>query len=185
MKYSYHPLPQSYVEILSVRNYFHLVVVGKDPFPTAPTGIPFCKPSWPEQRKRNGSGFFVLKSIGVDIDAALRAYSAPAGLFYSLAAQGIAFLNCSYHFLDANALPKKDHRYVDMALATNEPIIRNAQNVVLCGEAKILNEKISEIGCFQDVVHPDPTNRKFRNKEWIETWSENSLQQRFNLKLWP
>lgn len=181
MKYSYHPLPQSYIDILQTRKHFSLVIVGKDPFPTAPTGVPFCKPSWNEQNKRNGSGIFVLESIGIDVASAMEAYSVPVGLFYSLAIQGVVFLNCSYHFLETDGLPKKDYKYVESALITNEPVIRNADNVILCGESKILSEKIDGIDFFLPVVHPDPRNRK--KDEWAEIWGKDKLTERFNLNL--
>lgn len=183
MKYSHHPLPPNYIDVVARRKRFHLVIVGKDPFPTAPTGIPFCKPSWHEQNKRNGSGVFVLESIGVDVSAAMRAHTEPADLFCSLAAQGIIFLNCSYHFLATRGLPKKDYTYVDMALNVNEPIIRNAENVVLCGQSKILQEKLDTFDRFHKVVHPDPRNR--RRAEWQDFWEKNKLQQHFDLHLRP
>jgi uracil DNA glycosylase len=148
MKYSYHPLPASYLDVLSTNNFFKLVIIGKDPFPTAPTGIPFCKSSWIEHEQANNSGLYVLRSLWIDLNGAKHRYSVPAGLFYYLATQGIVFLNASYHFLNVKTIPQKDYQYIDMALNINEPIIRNAKDVLLCGQAKVIVDKIRALPDF-------------------------------------
>ncbi|MDD5125016.1 hypothetical protein [Methylovulum sp.] len=180
MQYSHHPLPHDYSNIVGKRDNFTLVIVDKDPFPSSPTGIPFCKGSWEEQLKANNSGLYVLKSIGIDVQNAETSYPDPSSLFHDLVSQGIVFLNCSYHFLDTTGLPKKDHTYVDQALPINEPIIRKATNVLLCGEAKILEEKIKNVNFFK-IVHPDIQNRSLRASDWNKWWADNSIKQYFNL----
>lgn len=178
-------MPKSYAEIVGTITNIKLVIVGKDPFPTAPIGIPFCKTSWEEQLKDNNSGLYVLRSIGVNLEYEKTNCIAPSNLFHKLARQGVVFLNCSYHFLDTDGLPKKDHIYVDMALTVNEPIIRKADNVLLCGEAKILEDKIKGVNCFHRSVHPDIRNRNSRQPEWLEWWADKAIKQFFNLSLLP
>ncbi len=181
MKYSHHPLPESYLTIVSTIINVKLVIVGKDPFPTAPTGIPFCKGSWEEQLKDNNSGYHILESLGINLEYAKTNYITPSGLFHKLASKGLVFLNCSYHFLDAKGLPTKDHSYVDKALTVNEPIIRKADNVLLCGESKILEKKIIGINCFHSAVHPDIHNRSIRPIKWNYWWKRNAIKQFFDL----
>lgn len=180
-RYSYHPLPTSYLHIISQTTSLKLVIAGKDPFPTSPTGIPFCKATWEEQLNDNNSGLHVLKSLGIDLENARMHCAAPSGVFHRLAKMGIAFINASYHFLDTTGLPRKDHVYVDKALIINKPIIMKAENVLLCGEAKILEEKIPGVDVFLRVVHPDTRNRGFRLAEWQEWWQENAIKEFFDL----
>lgn len=179
MKYSHYPLPENYLKIANAITRVKLVVVGKDPFPKAPTGIPFCKTSWAEQLKDNNSGYHVLKSVGVNLEYEKTNCNVPSDLFCNLARKGVVFLNCSYHFLDTRRLSQKDYIYVEKALPVNEPIIRKADNVLLCGEAKILEKKIIGVSCFHKVVHPDIQNRKFRKDKWNFWWSENAIKNFF------
>lgn len=183
MKYNHYPLPQSYLSIINELDNLKLVIVGKDPFPKNPTGIPFCKFSWDEQLMDNNSGFHALRSLGINLDYAKSNYINPQKLFHKICSQGIVFLNCSYHFLGANGLPTKDHNYVDKALLVNAPIIRNANNVLLCGEAKILKIKIPDISCFHKAVHPDIRNRGLREEKWHEWWAKDAIMHRFGLNL--
>lgn len=186
-KYSYFPLPQSYIDILTTREEFILTIVGKDPFPTNPVGIPFCKRTWEEQRKKNSSGLYVLKSLGIDLDKAEKIFTTPNGLFYYLALNGIALLNCSYHYLGAK-ISKKHYIYIKNALITNQPIISNSKNVILCGQAKILSEEKTEIGielpnnCI-DVVHSDIRVRTNIQPKWQEWWSDDSLKNKYDLDI--
>lgn len=62
----YHPLPPEYHEILKKKRNFSLIIMGKDPFPTDPIGIPFCKKTWDEQLGVVCSGRYVLESLGMD-----------------------------------------------------------------------------------------------------------------------
>jgi hypothetical protein len=95
-----------------------LAIVGKDPFPTNPVYIPFCKPSWKEQAR--DSGRYVLESLGFEHEFLKKLASAknykvlclrdqfkdPISLFESLLLLGIVFLN--YFFVKINGEVKKD-----------------------------------------------------------------------------
>lgn len=178
-RFGFHSLPACYRILLNLRRGFDLVVVGKDPFPTAPTGIPFCKPSWAEQQKRNGCGIYVLEALGVDIPGAMALHPTPAGLFFSLAVQGVAFLNCSYHFLGSSHIAKRHLAYVRHAFAVNKPIVEKANVVLLCGAAQVLGDLYPRTARWTPVIHPDPRNRM--RAAWENWWSPSRLKQEYDL----
>jgi len=64
---SYHPIPEAYKEILAQKQYLDLTIIGRDPYPTSPAGIPFCKESWVELLRDNCSGYHVLSSLGINL----------------------------------------------------------------------------------------------------------------------
>lgn len=182
MKHRHHPLPDTYHAILLSRCELFLTVVGKDPFPSGSVGIPFCKDTWREQKMDNCSGSHVMASLGIDLDEMSSRLEAPRDLFYALAAKGIAFLNASYHFLEAKGIPKKDYAYVEGALHVNVPLIKKSQTVILCGQARVLTDYV----CRKDMVeyiHPDTTNRATRRPLWDHAWRPNVLKERFRLDL--
>lgn len=90
--FQHFPLPKGYKKIISKVEKVLLAVVGKDPFPQSPVGIPFCKTTWEEMTGYGCSGFYVLKSLGINIDKAKKSFS-PETLFMELASLGIVFLN--------------------------------------------------------------------------------------------
>jgi len=183
MKYSYHPLPETYIEILTSKNDFDLIIVGKDPYPSSPIGIPFCKGTWVELLQYNCSGSHVLASIGVDLVAAKEKYTTPDKLFEALAKEGIGFLNASYHFLDSDKILKKHHCYIEEALILNKPIVEKSKACILCGQAKIINKYISGRAYVFEVIHPDVQTKRLYKKQWNETWLPNILKSTFNLSL--
>ncbi|MBI4791968.1 MAG: hypothetical protein HY789_04375 [Deltaproteobacteria bacterium] len=180
---SYHPLPETYKNRLVKKQYFFLTIVGRDPYPSSPLGIPFCKESWSELLKDNCSGYHVLSSLGVDLVAVKEKYSTPIELFETLATEGIAFLNASYHFLDSKKIPKKYLCYIEMATIVNKPIIEKSKACILCGQAKAIKKFIPEQSDIFEVIHPDVQNRKFNKDAWEEIWLSNTLKNTFGLKL--
>lgn len=182
MKYSHHPLPDTYLSILHSRPESVLTIVGKDPFPTDPVGIPFCKGTWSEQMKDNCSGSHVMASLGIDLVEVSSRLQAPRDLFYSLAVKGVAFLNASYHFLDAKGIPVEDYRYVKEALDANGPLIEKSQAVILCGEARLLAELVDRKDMIE-CIHPDVRNRRFNRPSWESAWLPNVLKETFGLDL--
>ena len=61
-----------------------LAIVGKDPFPSGATHIPFCKASWHEQRQANSSAQYVLASLGYDMAHLEKRYATPITFFEAL-----------------------------------------------------------------------------------------------------
>jgi len=62
----YYPLPAKYIEKM-YEVCPELVIVGKDPYPSAAMGIPFCKPSWTMMANQTISGFHVLNSLALTL----------------------------------------------------------------------------------------------------------------------
>ncbi len=111
-----------------------LVIMGKDPFPSGATGIPFCKEDWDEQTKLTCSGRTVLDSLGIDLECAKENFNSPSLLFEALRKEGILFLNASYRFIGGR-IRKRDPQhqsYLEEALNINIPILSAAQNIILC-----------------------------------------------------
>jgi len=191
MSLSYHPLPSKYISLLTSQKFFRVAVVGKDPFPTSPSGIPFCKPTWGEQLRDNCSGKHVLKSLGVEVEVAADnpLYPTPEELFLHLASQGIAFLNASYHFLGkGRAFPKYLYCCLLEANATNFPIVAKSERTLLLGLAKVVAPFIEEkyphlINHITTVIHPDTHNRAMRPTEWHAWWLPNALKDELQLQI--
>ena len=180
-----YPLPEEYYNILTKLSEIKLIIMGKDPYPDAPTGIPFCKDTWAQMFQNNCSGRYVLSALGYESKKSLeRKYSRPTDFFKYLAEKkGIVFLNISYHYIGGSLL-KKDHEgYINDAWDTNKFIMQKAKSVVVCGIAgrrpwitskwKALTE-IEVIG----VVHPDIRckNSKYKSvqEEWKMRWGAKS-----------
>lgn len=185
---SYHPLPADYRAAIDVQTTILAVFVGKDPFPTAPVGLPFCKDTWAEQLKDNCSGKHLLQSIGVDVQRASQTYSTPKDLFIALARQGILMLNASYHFLGARDFQRVDVPLLEEANTVNLPVIGRAQRVFLLGQAKVLLPYVQRnFPEMKDkvvpLIHPDVQNRKFKRAKWEEIWLPNVLKERLKLQL--
>lgn len=187
---SHHPLPPSYLAHLKQRQHIQATFVGKDPYPTSPIGIPFCKPSWHEQRRGNCSGKYVLSSLGVDVDspAIEKKYRAPEELFLHLAGEGIVFLNASYHYLGKSGFPKYLYGHLVDANKTNVPLIRKSQMTFLLGKASVMVPYLE--GPFPaladslvTVIHPDVRNRGRRPTDWHEAWDVNAIKTRFGLSI--
>ena len=160
-----------------------LAIVGKDLFPDSPTPVPFCKRTWKEQCKPTCSGLYVLESLGVDIDAAMKCYANPDELFAALREGGIVFLNTSYKFLGKEKkIRKKEHlEILRRDYSVNEPFLRRAKYVVLCGEAEKICWLPEAFAKGLPIVHPDKRNQRFES--WREHWAPGALARRFQLCL--
>lgn len=161
-----------------------LALVGKDPFPTSPTQIPFCKSTWKEQLASNCSGRHVLASIGVILSDAESQHQTPAGLFEELREVGIVFLNASYSPIGGTITRSRHLPLLANAYVKNEPILRASKNVIYCGEAwKVRWVAPTESG--ELVVHPDVRNKyNARTKDrWTTYWGEKALFKKLGLTL--
>lgn len=181
----YKALPESYLSVIRERlrdERLCLTVVGKDPFPQAAIGIPFAKPTWEEQLRHNCSGRHVLNALGLDLTALPDQYTDPKALFMRLAAQGVVFLNLSYHFLNGPVRKRRHQLELESAARINSPILDASNAILLCGEAK-KNVWYDGRRCQAECVcHPDIRNRRLGNA-WEDVWGQGCLAERYGLRL--
>jgi len=171
------PLPNDYATILSETVRYGLVIMGKDPFPSDPIGIPFCKETWALQLSDNCSGLHVLQSLGTNLAEVQVLYSRPKDYFLELAIRGIAFLNLSYHFV-GKSIVLRDHRNIlAEAYQLNRPILERAQQAILCGEASKQRWNVPLLPAQYIAIHPDIRNRNNwrRIDTWNSWWQQNAI----------
>lgn len=185
---SHHPLPTEYLSILHAKREFELAIMGKDPFPMDPIGIPFCKPNWELQNDDLCSGHHVLASLGVNMMAVRGAFTVPADYFQYLAnVKGIVFLNLSYHFLDGPCRKGRHRAELIQAATVNNPILSKSRRVILCGEASKYCWYGNKPPHAHKVVHPDVRCRisRFSNvaDQWRAWWSVNAIAHRFKVTI--
>ncbi len=163
-----------------------LAIIGKDPFPSDPTGIPFCKPFWEQQLAWNCSGLYVLRSLGLDLDIIQDAHLTPISLFESLLAEGIVFLNASYTTIEGKITQSRHIPQLRAAYELNKNIIQSAETVIYCGEASKIKwvAPIKRTGSHC-VVHPDVRNknRRITSNRWHKWWDTNALADRLRAAL--
>ena len=162
--------------------------MGKDPFPSDPVGIPFCKPDWDHLNDDLCSGRHVLASLGVDIAAVRSDYIVPADFFQYLAsAKGIAFLNLSYHFLDGTCRTGKHRAALQNAVAVNDAVLSKSRYVVLCGEASKYRWYGNKPSHAYEAVHPDVRCRISRYPnvaaQWRAWWAFGAIANKFGISI--
>lgn len=167
-----------------------LAIVGKDPFPTSATGIPFCKATWEEQLAKNCSGRYVLGSLGVALGEARVDYRTPEELFAALRDVGIVFLNASYKYLGPTPIRRNHMPLLEQAHEVNTPILREANYVMYCGEAKKVRCWLDPVESAEQakfVIHPDVRNRNNprTRDEWKAAWAGGAIGNAFRIILPP
>jgi hypothetical protein len=179
-------LPEDYLNILEGLDEIKLIIMGKDPYPEDPTGIPFCKNTWNAMFQYTCSGRYVLSVLGYKRKKILKGkYGCPAEFFKYLAGKrGIVFLNISYYYI-GGSLRKKEHEgFIEDAMATNMPIMEKAKSIIICGAAGklpwiasrwiALTTRVKVI----NVVHPDVRNSssiyQSVKDEWKKYWGIKS-----------
>lgn len=174
----------SYFEGISP-NGVQLAIVGKDPFPTKPNGIPFCKSSWDEQFADNCSGGHVLLSLGIR-QSVRDCFDNPTECFINLRDHGVVFLNASYRFVGAPLTKKRNMIDLTEAYQRNKEVLTNAEVVLYCGEASKVRwvASIDRQGSYC-IVHPDVRNRAnpLTKCRWQEWWSEGAVCRNIGLTI--
>ena len=183
---SHHPLPEKYLGILLDKQEFVLTIMGKDPFPHDPVGIPFCKPDWERQTDDLSSGYHVLASLGVVFPTVRSTFAEPTDYFHYLASvKGVAFLNLSYHSLGGPCRRVRHGAELLQAASVNDAILSKSRHVVLCGEASKYRWYGSKLSYAHEVVHPDVRCRISRFPkvagQWQSWWSSSAIAQRFGI----
>jgi uracil DNA glycosylase len=178
---------EEYLRIISELEEIKLVIMGKDPYPTNPNGIPFCKPTWNEQLAENSSGNIIFNSLGI-VHINQELYLEPKDFFIELATQGVVFLNLIYEYLEGNKVRKNRHRILLAdAFRINQPYLDITEHIVFCGEANKNRWNDVLYDNAIEAVHPDMRNRNSPvhriSENWLQFWSSNSLIVRFSLSL--
>lgn len=155
---------------LARRAPLRLAIVGKDPFPTAPTGIPFCKETWQEQTSASCSGGVLLQSLGVKIGKADDRRASPKLEFISLLESGVVVLNASYEHV-GRPIRKCDIDVIRRGFEVNRALLDKDIDILLCGEAKKCRwlDEFDQARAI-DVVHPDIRNRHSRHESVSRSW---------------
>lgn len=154
----------------------NLVVLGKDPYPTDPIGIPFMKGTWSEM-DRNSSGFHIFNSIFGGLPSSDK-YESPKDYANYLLSQGIVFLNCSYHYLKKEKLSKIKHKNcLDDAGIINIPILLKSQRIILCGKevSSVMLASSIDNNKFIEAPHPSRLSRTSKKEDWDKIWGHNQL----------
>jgi len=169
---------QDYKRSIMARNGpLQLVILGKDAYPSDPTGIAFCKETWPGQANHSCSGRYVLEALGVDWQAERMRCQTPADLFRKLAAAGVVFFNACYAPPNGKRFSKATHRRaLEEGYGFNREILEAAPLVVRCGEARLMDWVVTAGEAkYWDVVHPDVRNsfNRWTKERWATTWGRS------------
>lgn len=188
----------TYLEKANSMTGFKAAIVGQDPYPHKPSGIPFCKLTFDELfrkevegKSKRCCGQDLLCSLGLSENIVRERFNAPTAVFYYLLEHGIVVLNVSYQLLDAPFV--KDQTTADFrakmfavndgkireAYAYNRPIIEKAEKIFLLGKFKtaLIFEKYYEgLNEMEILVHPSRYNATGKEKEeWKEVWETKYL----------
>ena len=169
---------------------FQFCIMGKDPYPTDATGVPFCKPDWESMIKDNCSGYHVLNSLGVD----LRAYSVeflrtryprPLNLFIHLLGYGVVFTNLSQEFINGVIRKNRHQMQLRDGLQSNMAILEKSDTIILCGEAWKHRWYGQVDESFLNIPHPDIRNRNNPPTStcWKTWWEKGQLADWLELEI--
>lgn len=185
----------AYLEKANSMTSFKAAIVGQDPYPSNPSGIPFCKRTFNElfERTENSRccGQDVLFSLGFREEVVRRRFEKPTDVFYDLLEKGMVVLNISYELLDAPYVKDQtteDFRKkmfavnkdkIDQAHTYNQPILEKAEKIFLLGDfrtAPIFENYYAGLSATEVLIHPSGNNLKGNTKEkWKATWETTYL----------
>lgn len=175
-KYPLFALDNKYLDMCHKMDPLKLVIIGRDPFPSAAENIPFIKSSWAELDMRS-AGHYLFHSLLSTSE--LNACNTPKDAAFFLLANNIVLLNASYNFLEEDKISEYKHsRFVERALEFNFPILERSNNVIMCGDAKqMLDWVISYDSNFISAPHPSLQSRNaIKDKSlWDNFWGSGEL----------
>ena len=111
-----------------------LAIVGKDPYPTNPIGIPFAKQTLCDTFN-SASGKVLFPSLGISTANWENSNKSIWDFYEALLNKGIVFLNVCYRFLN-HKLQKELHKpFLKCADVVNKPILEATKRIIFCGDA--------------------------------------------------
>lgn len=112
----------------------HLAIVGRDPYPSNPIGIPFAKRTL-EETFASTSGKHLFPALGIDTTKWKQSGRDVKKFYSELCRKGIIFLNVSYKFLEHDFVKKRISPYLRCANTYNKYILERCNRILLCGDA--------------------------------------------------
>ena len=157
-----------------------LLIIGQDPYPEGGNGVAFCKSSLYGLYQEGCSGGVVLNSLGYSRKRSFESYKNPEAMFYDLlVSKGICFTNINnqeFKKLSLEQILKSTRETRDF----NIDLVNKSKKIVLLGRGQTSTyfSKLYD-GFKPDVIliHPSLNARQDNEREWDETWTENTLQK--------
>lgn len=191
-----------YLEKVLKAKRISLLIVGHDPYPTGAIGIPFCKRTWKEFRKR-GSGRIILNALGWEIPAEKKSKEgtgktkfriipvseiSPPEFFERqlLKKSGIAFVNLSYSHLGGVKKTAKE-KLLRQAWKINKPILEKAKHALICSaEAKrFIERQVKDPELQKKILYAYHPSGRFLANMSVEMygrfWKPNGLLKVFKM----
>ena len=178
-KYPMYSLDSDYVEKARNLSDIKLVILGKDPYPSGASNIPFVKDTWADLTK-DSAGYNVFRSLGGE--SVQTEYESPKKFVFHLLSRNIVLLNCSYNYLEKETVSQKNHAFfINTAFDNNLSILERAKRVLMCGGAEKMLSMVAvyDEGIFEKVPHPSGQSRNGAEDKsaWNKVWSINALNK--------
>lgn len=183
-------MDKDYLDVINGLDSIKLCVIGQDPYPKDPVGIPFCKESFENGiYVKSFSAIKVLDSLGYTEDKIQKIKQSKHWIkgqefFIWLAKeQGIVFLNLSY---DEDKLKNKIRikewrSIVNSYVSTNKPILLKSKSKVLLGTT---NEKLfkKEYNIDIDIIYHPAARAKTRSlPSYKSVYTTDALAIKYSL----
>lgn len=180
MKYPSFPLDDEYLFKANTLTNVSLVILGRDPYPSGASSIPFVKSKW-KDLKKGSAGYNVFNSLFNEFPS--ESFATPKDCAFSLLDSGVVFMNCSYNYLNEETVSKVKHFvFITSAFDTNVPILERANVILACGDGYKMLEMVAilDTSIVKKVPHPSTQSRNGASvdeSEWDQIWSQNMLNK--------
>jgi len=171
------PINTNYFNALIAIDFINILFIGKDPYPSNPNGIPFCKDNIKDLIKPNCSGKHLLFSLGINVETETKE---PNDIFFNLLEkQKIGFVNASYYPIKKGLSNLKE---IESSELLNANFFYKSKKIVAVNSSMAILKKYKKYEAIKDkiirVYHPDYRNRISQHKTVRDAW--NSVYSRQN-----
>lgn len=164
-------LDKKYQEIINSSS-IKRIIIGRDPYPSDPMGIPFCKNDW-SLLDNKSAGLFILNTFHK-----INKRQELIEHFYEMARLGTIVLNASYFFMGGTYKKKLHQDFVQKSWEQiNKKLILNLNangEILLCGDSGIMMKDIIEKNNIRATIkyvsHPCLQSRNKNKDKWDKTW---------------